>query len=124
MTILKQALFIGSARDDLRDFPPLARREAGVELDRVQRGEEPKDWKPMPGIGRGVNEIRIRDQTGAFRIIYVAKFSNAVYVLHCFQKKDQKTSRHDIEVATKRYADLAKDLKQWKLKPLKVSGTQ
>ena len=107
----KPALFVGSARDDLRGFPLLARREAGVELDRVQRGEEPKDWKPMPSIGRGVNEIRIRDQAGAFRVIYVAKFANAVYVLHCFQKKEQKASRHDIEVATKRYADLVKDLK-------------
>ena len=107
----KRALFVGSARDDLRAFPALARRDAGAQLDRVQRGEEPKDWKPMPSIGRGVNEIRIRDQGGAFRIIYVAKFSNAVYVLHCFQKKEQKTSRHDIEVAAKRYADLVKDLK-------------
>ena len=107
----KPALFIGSARDDLRAFPSLARREAGVELDRIQRGEEPKDWKPMPSIGRGVNEIRIRDQTGAFRIIYVAKFANAVYVLHCFQKKEQKTSRHDIELATKRFAELLKDIK-------------
>ena len=111
MRALKQALFVGSARDDLRAFPPLARREAGVELDRVQRGEEPKDWKPMPTIGRGVNEIRIRDQAGVFRVIYVAKFADAVYILHCFQKKEQKTSRHDIEVATKLYADLVKDLK-------------
>lgn len=66
--------------------------------------------KPMPSVGRGVQEIRIRDAAGAFRVIYVAKFSDAVYVLHCFQKKTQKTSKADLDLAEKRYRDLAKEL--------------
>ena len=66
----------------------------------------------MATIGRGVQEIRIRDESGAFRVIYVAKFSDAIYVLHCFQKKTQKTSKADIDLATKRYSDLVKELGQ------------
>ncbi len=81
-------------------------------LDEVQYGREPYDWKPMNTVGRGVNEIRIRDETGAFRVIYVAKFADAVYVLHCFQKKTEKTSKSDLELAAKRYGELLKELGQ------------
>jgi phage-related protein len=104
--------FRGGALDDLRTFPLSARREAGHQLDLAQRGGEPDDWKPMPTIGRGVREIRIRDAAGAFRIIYLAKFAAAVYVLHCFQKKTQKTSKTDLDVAEKRYRELIKELGQ------------
>ncbi len=104
--------FLGSALDDLRAFPVLSRREAGYQLDQVQRGLEPDDWKPMTIIGQGVREIRIRDAAGAFRIIYVAKFADAIYVLHCFQKKTQKTSKVDLNKAEKRYHDLTKELNQ------------
>ena len=82
----KPVEFRGSALDDLRSFPLSARREAGFQIDLVQRGEMPEDWKPMPTIGQGVQEIRIRDAAGAFRVVYVAKFADAIYVLHCFQK--------------------------------------
>ena len=102
--------FRGSAQDDLRRFPVLAKREAGHQLDQVQNGLEPDDWKPMPNIGAGVREIRIRDLAGAFRVIYVAKFASAVYVLHCFQKKTDKTSKADIDLAIKRYRDLKMEL--------------
>src|ERR1700754_3333035 len=98
--------FRGSALEDLRAFPQAARREAGYQLDQVQRGREPDDWKPMNAIGPGVREIRIRDTAGAFRVLYVAKFEDAVYVLHCFQKKSQKTRKADLDVATRRYRDL------------------
>lgn len=106
MKVLK---FRGSALNDLRSFPQSARREAGYQLDKVQNGQAPTDWKPMVTIGNGVQEIRIRDDAGAFRVIYVAKFADGVYVLHCFQKKTQKTSKRDLEMATKRYADLMKE---------------
>lgn len=109
MKDLKPVEFRGSALDDLRMFPASARREAGHQLDQVQNGREPDDWKPMPTIGASVQEIRIRDVTGAFRIVYVARFSAAVYVLHCFQKKTQKTSRHDLDLAAKRYRELMKE---------------
>jgi phage-related protein len=107
---MKPVKFRGSALADLRSFPGSARQEAGFQLDKVQRGFSPDDWKPMSSVGQGVREIRIRDVDGAFRIIYVAKFEGAVYVLHCFQKKAQKTSREDLALATKRYKDLVTEL--------------
>lgn len=66
----------------------------------------------MNTVGQGVKEIRIRDVAGAFRVVHVAKFADAVYVLHCFQKKTEKTSKADIELATKRYRDLLKEQNQ------------
>jgi phage-related protein len=90
MITSKPVEFRDSALEDLRAFPEAARREAGYQLDQVQHGREPDDWKPMNTIGRGVREIRIRDAAGAFRVMYVAKFDDATYVLHCFQKKTQK----------------------------------
>jgi phage-related protein len=108
----KPAEFRGSSLDDLRAFPTSARREAGHQLDQVQQGREPDDWKPMVTIGPGVREIRIRDASGGFRVIYLAKFTDAVYVLHCFQKKTQKTSKADLDLAAKRYRDLVKERTQ------------
>jgi phage-related protein len=112
MTDPKPVEFRGSALDDLRGFPQAARREAGYQLDQIQRGREPDDWKPMNTVGRGVREIRIRDAAGAFRVLYVAKFDDAVYVLHRFQKKTQKTSKADLDLAAQRYRDLLKELSQ------------
>jgi phage-related protein len=112
MNYSKLVEFRGSALDDLRSFPLSAKREIGYQLDRVQQGFEPDDWKPMGTIGKGVREIRIRDDAGAFRAIYVAKFANAVYVLHCFQKKTQKTNKLDLTLAEKRYRDLLKELEK------------
>lgn len=110
--LVKAVEFRGSALDDLRTFPATARCEAGYQLDQVQNRRDPDDWKPMPTIGSGVCEIRIREAEGAFRVIYVAKFEDAIYVLHCFQKKTQKTSRIDLELAIRRHKDLLKELKQ------------
>ncbi|HTM81403.1 type II toxin-antitoxin system RelE/ParE family toxin [Asticcacaulis sp.] len=111
MAIAKPLEFRGSSLSDLRDFPLPAKRAAGYQLDRVQHGYEPDDWKPMSGMGSGVQEIRIRDEAGAFRVIYVAKFSDAVYVLHCFQKKTQKTAKRDLDIAESRYRDLVREVK-------------
>lgn len=103
---MKQVAFHGSALNDLRGFPEGARREAGHQIDRVQRGLDPDDWKPMITIGQGVREIRVRDETGAFRVIYLAKLADAVHILHCFQKKTQRTAKTDIELAARRYRAL------------------
>ena len=94
--------FVGSSLDDLKNFPAEARREAGFELDAVQRGLMPSDFKPMLAVGAGAYEIRVR-VLGEWRIIYVAKFERAVYVLHAFQKKTQRTRKEDIELAARRY---------------------
>lgn len=110
MTASKPVEFRGSSLDDLRSFPLSARREAGHQLDQVQNGHEPDDWKPVNTVGQGVKEIRIRDAVGAFRVMYVAKFADAVYVLHCFQKKTEKTNKADLDLAAKRYRDLLQEL--------------
>jgi len=102
----KPVEFLGDALEALRSFPLQARRAVGFQLDRVQRGLEPDDWKPFASAGAGVREIRIRDEAGAFRVLYVTKLEDAVYVLHCFHKKTQRTSKFDIELAASRYKTL------------------
>src|SRR5262245_9228256 len=98
----KPITFHGDSLDRLRDFPEEARREAGHELYQVQRGLEPSDWKPMSTIGVGVREIRIRDASGGYRVIYIATLADAVHVLHAFQKRSQKTAQRDLDLATER----------------------
>jgi phage-related protein len=100
--------WIGTSKDEVGSFPEDARRKAGFQLRRVQRGESPVDFKPMPTIGKGVQEIRIRTED-AYRIFYVAKFDEAVYVLHAFQKKTQKTSKQDINIGQQRYQQMIQD---------------
>lgn len=102
---MKHLEFVGSSLDDLKAFPAEARREAGFELNFVQRGLEPSDWKPMKEVGVGVREIRIH-VLGEWRVLYVARFSEAVYVLHAFQKKAQKTRKEDLELARARYRQI------------------
>lgn len=96
--------FLGDYLRSLREFPDDAKQDAGYQLDRVQHGLQPDDFKPMPSIGKGVEEIRIRDDTGAYRVIYTARLADAVYVLHAFQKKTQATSKRDIDLAKQRFA--------------------
>jgi phage-related protein len=95
--------FMGSSHGDLKAFPEEARRDAGFNLDFVQRGFEPEDWKPIKTVGAGVNEIRVRDVSGAYRVIYLATRLEAVYVLHCFRKRAEKTSQRDIDLARRRF---------------------
>ncbi|MYN44328.1 type II toxin-antitoxin system RelE/ParE family toxin [Pseudoduganella sp. FT93W] len=102
----KPIVWIGTSLKDLTDdtlFPAEARWYAGVQLRKIQRGYEPDSWKPFENLGAGVREIRIRLPDGAFRVMFVAKFAEAVYVLHSFKKKTQKTSAHDMEITRQRY---------------------
>ena len=103
----KLLIWLGSSRRDLRAFPALARRLAGFQLRRVQQGLEPDDWKPMSTVGSGVREIRIHI-AGARRVFYLATRAEAIYVLHAFEKKTQKTSAHDLEIARDRFRSLGK----------------
>ena len=103
---MKPLRFIGGSRDDLSPFPSEVRKAAGMELWQVQNGLMPSDFKPMLTIGAGVYEIRVR-VLGEWRVLYVAKFTSAIYVLHAFQKKTSKTSKTDIDLAIKRYKLIA-----------------
>lgn len=98
MNPMKPLKFIDSSLDDLRDMPAAVRHALGTELMRVQCGDEPSDFKPMVTVGAGAFEVRVRDASGAFRAIYVAKFAGAVYVLHAFQKKTSKTAKSDLDL--------------------------
>ena len=106
---MKSIRFLGDSLKRLREFPEDARQDAGYQLDKVQRGEQPDDFKPMPSIGRGVEEIRIWDEAGTFRVIYTARIVDTVVVLHAFQKKTQTTSQRDIELARARWSQLTKE---------------
>jgi phage-related protein len=104
---LKALEFVGTSLTELRAFPEPARRAAGFNLWQVQRGIAPEDCRPMPQVGPGVLELRIR-ALGQWRVMYVAKFEDAVYVLHAFQKKTRLTARRDIELARKRYRHIGR----------------
>lgn len=105
---MKPVTFLGDSLDGIRAFPQGARREAGFQLDKVQRGFNPDNWRPVKAVGLGIREIRIRDQAGAFRVVYVATFPEAVCVLHAFQKKTQRTAKADLELARIRFKDLVR----------------
>ena len=109
---MKNVDFRGSSLSDLRDFPDPAKRETGYQIDRVQNGLDPNDWKPMKTIGAGVKEIRVKDESGIYRVLYLAKFAETVYVLHCFKKTTPKTSKADKDLVAKRYKDLLKELRK------------
>jgi len=103
---MRRVTFLGDSLEEIRAFPQGARREAGFQIEKVQQGMEPDNWKPMKTVGTGTREIRVRDETGAFRVIYVATLPEAIYVLHAFRKKTEKTSKDDIDLARRRFSDL------------------
>jgi phage-related protein len=103
---MKAITFLGNSLECLREFPEDARQDAGYALDQVQRGKQPSDFKPMAVVGKGVEELRVWDDAGTYRVIYLARLKDAVYVLHAFQKKTRATSKQDIEIAKTRYTEL------------------
>ena len=108
---MRPVCFLGDSLKCIRDFPDDARHDVGYQLDKVQRGDQPEDFKPMPSIGKGVEEIRVSEPSGAYRVIYVARCVEAVYVLHAFQKKTQATTKKDLEIARHRFRGLQGDRK-------------
>ena len=100
-------------REEVRKWPPRVREEMGGQLNKVEYGGEPQDFKPMQTIGQGVNEIRVSEEGDQYRLIYIAKFEEAIYVLHVItKKKTQKTPQSDIDIAKKRYAELVERRKK------------
>jgi phage-related protein len=103
---MKAIRFMGNSLECLREFPEGARQDAGYQLDQVQRGKQPSDFKPLPTVGKGVEELRVWDDAGTYRVIYLARLKDAVVVLHAFQKKTRATSKQDIDIAKSRHAEL------------------
>lgn len=103
----KPAVFLGSSREDLARFPPEVRRKAGQDIGDLQAGRMPLDWKPMPSVGTGVGEIRVQGKR-AFRVFFVARFHEAIYILHAFEKKSQQTARQDIQHGRVRFQALVR----------------
>jgi len=109
----KEIRWVGSSYGDLLAFPKDARKDAGFQLGKVQAGLDPADWKPFDDVGAGTREIRIRDANGIYRVMYVAKFEESIYVLHCFRKKTQATSKQDKAIAKARYRAVVSARKEW-----------
>lgn len=103
---MKPVRFLGDSRKVMREFPKDARQEAGYQLERIQRGLPAMDFKSMHPIGAGVEEIRISEGSGAYRVLYTARLAEAVYVIHAFQKKTRATSQRDVEIARLRFRQL------------------
>ena len=102
---MKDIVWLGQTYKDVKSYPKKVKREIGFNLDRLQRGLEPCDWKNLVGLGQGIQEIRIHEMN-EYRVVYIAKFAEAIYILHSFVKKTQQTSHKDIELIKNRYAEI------------------
>ena len=103
---MKELEFLGNSLENIQLFSDSAKQRTGYELHKVQSGLEPDNWKPMTSVGSGVKEIRVSASDGIYRKVYIAKFKETVYVLHAFQKKDQKTRQEDVDLAKKRLKEI------------------
>jgi phage-related protein len=110
--VIKPIRFLGDSLRRLRAFPDDARQDAGYQLDKLQRGSRPDDFRPTATVGAGAEEIRVWGRAGTYRVIYVAKFADALYVLHAFEKKSAATSRFDVELARRRYGEMTSEAGQ------------
>ena len=108
---MKPVRFLGDTLKRIREFPAEVKQDTGYQLDKLQRGQQPDDFKPMPAVGKGVEEIRIWDDSGTYRVIYTARLVDAVYVFHAFQKKTQRTPQHEIDVAKARFNEFMRERK-------------
>ena len=103
---MKSIRFVGDSKAIIRSFPVTVKLKVGGQLFLIQTGHEPDDWKPMPSIGPGVGEIRVRDISGAYRVIYLTNIGETIFVLSAFIKKAQATPQREIELARKRLKEL------------------
>ncbi len=111
---MKAISFRGDSLNDLKSFNDDVKQQIGYNLHRIQIGKKPLNYKLMKTVGIGVREIRVKDKDGIYRAIYVASFKEAIYVLHCFQKKEQKTRKKDIDLARARLNELILERKNVK----------
>jgi|SRR3990167_3229473 len=102
---MKKITWLGNTHQRIKGYSDIVKQEIGYNLDKVQRGQEPYDWKSIPSVGQGVKEIRIHDEN-EYRVLYVTKFEESIYILHVFVKKTEQTSKKDIGLAKQRYAEM------------------
>jgi phage-related protein len=102
---MKQIIWLGKTHERVKSYSNSVKQEIGYNLEKIQRGLEPSDWKPMLSVGHGVKEIRIH-QENEYRVLYVAKFAGSIYVLHAFVKKSQQTQKRDIDLTKQRYLEM------------------
>ena len=102
---MKKITWLGNTHETIKGYSDIVKQEIGYNLDKTQRGEDPHDWKPMSSVGPGVKEIRIHEDN-EYRVLYVAKFRESIYVLHAFVKKSEQTLKKDIILAKNRYAEM------------------
>jgi|SRR5690554_972762 len=110
--LMRRVSFVGQSLDDLKQFPENVKREAGYQLDKVQRGLIPNDWKSTSNMGVGVKEIQIKDATGIYRVIYVTKYLDTLFVLHAFKKKTQKIAKKDMNIIKERLKIIEQEIKK------------
>lgn len=108
----KEIRWVGSSYQDILQFPAEPRKEAGFQLGKVQAGLEPDNWKPFDDVGVGTKETRIRDAAGIYRVMSIAKFEEAIYVLHCFRKKTETTTKQDKTIAEASYRAVVRKRKE------------
>lgn len=104
---MKSITWLGDTLKEVRRYPDIIKKELGYNIEKLQHGGEPVDWKPMPSVGLGAKEIRVHS-VNEYRVIYVAKFKESIYILHSFIKKTQKTEQKDINKAKVRYKEMLK----------------
>ena len=102
----KSLRFCRGAYDELLSFPKPIVKVIGYQLGRVEAGLEPDRWEWFATVGEGVRQLGVKDATAWYRTMYVTSFPEAIYVLHCFQKKTDKTPKRDIDIARARLSDL------------------
>lgn len=105
---MKNVAFVGNSQEEMQDLPKVIRKAIGFQIHLLQEGLEPDDFKPLPTVGRGVYEIRVRNARGqnTGRCFYVVKFDEAIFILHAFEKKQQKTPKMNLEKGQERYKEL------------------
>jgi len=97
-----EVVWEGDSLEVIRRFPGPARQDLGAELRRLQTGDRPLNSRPMPSIGARVYELKEQDERAWYRVIYLAKIENRIYILHCFEKKSAKTGKSNLALAKAR----------------------
>ena len=105
---MRKVAWVGTSLEEMQELPKAIRKAVGFQIHLLQEGVDPDDFKPMPSVGSGVYEIRVRNELGqnTGRCFYVVKFKEAIFILHAFEKKKQKTPKANLDKGQERYKEL------------------